>query len=134
MVFGNPFPRKDISCNNANNSKREMKFEYEEEKEIEEDIISIIMQPHEGVPASSPFCITPMQLDIPAEGNVTVDISFTPPDLIANESEMECIGIIKGYMSLDDKEAHFVPGMVFRVQGYRACPMHLNLHASVTSE
>uniref|UniRef100_UPI00358F2E4B deleted in lung and esophageal cancer protein 1-like isoform X3 n=1 Tax=Myxine glutinosa TaxID=7769 RepID=UPI00358F2E4B len=133
MVFGNPFPRKYISCNNASKSKSEMRLEDEEEK-MEEDVISVIMQPREGVPASSPFCIAPTQLVIPAKGNGTVDITFTPPDLIGNETEMECVGIIKGYMSLDAKAVRCVPGMLFRVQGYGACPMHLNLHATVTSE
>ncbi|KFP85884.1 Deleted in lung and esophageal cancer protein 1, partial [Acanthisitta chloris] len=68
-----------------------------------EKIISVLIQPHEGVPADSPYSITPRQIVIPGGGSSSVCISFTPRVLPETTAEVRCEGFVLGFVSLDDK-------------------------------
>ncbi|NWX54276.1 DLEC1 protein, partial [Promerops cafer] len=68
-----------------------------------EKIISVLMRPHEGVPADSPYSIAPRQIVVPGGGSSDVYVSFTPLVLPDSEAELRCDGLVLGFMSLDDK-------------------------------
>ncbi|NWW76135.1 DLEC1 protein, partial [Climacteris rufus] len=63
--------------------------------------ISVLIRPHEGVPADSPYSVTPRQIVVPGGGSSDVCISFTPLVLPASEAELRCEGLVLGFMSLD---------------------------------
>ncbi|NXE90540.1 DLEC1 protein, partial [Menura novaehollandiae] len=65
--------------------------------------ISVLIRPHEGVPADSPYSITPRQIVIPGGGSSDVYISFTPCILPDTAAELRCEGLVLGFMSLDSK-------------------------------
>ncbi|NXP25648.1 DLEC1 protein, partial [Scytalopus superciliaris] len=66
-------------------------------------IVSVFLRPHEGVPADSPYSVTPRQIVVPGGGSSDIYISFTPSVLPETESEVRCEGLLLGFMSLDDK-------------------------------
>ncbi|NXX79678.1 DLEC1 protein, partial [Urocolius indicus] len=66
-------------------------------------IASVLIRPHGGVPADTPYSITPRQIVVPGCGSVSVGISFTPHVLPETMSEVQCEGFMLGFMSLDDK-------------------------------
>ncbi|NWI98515.1 DLEC1 protein, partial [Crypturellus undulatus] len=66
-------------------------------------IISVLLRPHEGVPADNPFSITPRQIVVPGGGSISVHICFTPRVLPAGASEVQCEAFVLGFMSLDNK-------------------------------
>ncbi|NWV74595.1 DLEC1 protein, partial [Dasyornis broadbenti] len=68
-----------------------------------ENIISVFIRPHEGVPADSPYSITPRQIVVPGGGSSDVYISFTPLVLPDTEAELCCDAFVLGFMSLDNK-------------------------------
>ncbi|NWI87030.1 DLEC1 protein, partial [Pitta sordida] len=68
-----------------------------------EKIVSVLLRPHEGIPADSPYSITPRQIVVPGGGSSDVCISFTPPILPETETQRRCEGLMLGFMSLDDK-------------------------------
>ncbi|NXT57877.1 DLEC1 protein, partial [Pluvianellus socialis] len=68
-----------------------------------EKIVSVLIRPHEGVPADSPYSITPRQIVVPGGGSSSVCISFTPRVLPEAVPEVQCQGFVLGFMSLDDK-------------------------------
>ncbi|NXA88274.1 DLEC1 protein, partial [Melanocharis versteri] len=80
-----------------------------QEKEIRsqestgEKNISVLIRPHEGVPADSPYSIAPRQIVVPGGGSSDVYISFTPFVLPDTEAELRCEGLVLGFMSLDSK-------------------------------
>ncbi|NWW00972.1 DLEC1 protein, partial [Oreocharis arfaki] len=65
--------------------------------------VSVLMRPHEGVPADSPYSIAPRQIVVPGGGSSDVYISFTPLVLPDTEAELCCVGVVLGFMSLDSK-------------------------------
>ncbi|NWT98482.1 DLEC1 protein, partial [Urocynchramus pylzowi] len=65
--------------------------------------ISVLIRPHEGVPADSPYSVAPRQIVVPGGGSSDVYISFTPLVLPDTEAELCCDGHVLGFMSLDDK-------------------------------
>uniref|UniRef100_A0A669QRK1 DLEC1 cilia and flagella associated protein n=1 Tax=Phasianus colchicus TaxID=9054 RepID=A0A669QRK1_PHACC len=137
MFFGDPFPPKDMAKNETastgSNSEISSNTECEEEGIITEEptrqkIVSVLLRPHEGVPADNPYSITPRQIVIPGGGSSSVCISFTPHVLPEPVTEVRCEGFLLGFMSLDDET---VPGKVHRRHGYDAVPLRIDLRASV---
>ncbi|NXS95285.1 DLEC1 protein, partial [Jacana jacana] len=66
-------------------------------------IVSVVMRPHEGVPADNPYSITPRQIVVPGGGSIFVCISFTPSVLPEAVPEVRCEGLLLGFMSLDEE-------------------------------
>ncbi|KFV08281.1 Deleted in lung and esophageal cancer protein 1, partial [Tauraco erythrolophus] len=66
-------------------------------------IVSVLIRPHEGVPADNPYSITPRQIVVPGGGSISVCISFAPWVLPEASTEVQCEGFVLGFMSLDDK-------------------------------
>ncbi|XP_059725514.1 deleted in lung and esophageal cancer protein 1 [Haemorhous mexicanus] len=91
--------------------------------------ISVLIRPHEGVPADSPYSIAPRQIVVPGGGSSDVYISFTPLVLPDTEAELCCDGLVLGFMSLDDKLARRVPSKVQRSHGYEAPPLRVHVEA-----
>ncbi|XP_039609639.1 deleted in lung and esophageal cancer protein 1 isoform X1 [Polypterus senegalus] len=105
----------------------EKEDENEEPKQIK--VVSVNLRPHDGINSDYPFCITPQQIVVPANGNATVHVSFTPLTL-AEVNKVECVGYALGFMSLERKVC-CVPEKVQRVQGYDLEPLRLDLNGSV---
>ncbi|EHB00377.1 Deleted in lung and esophageal cancer protein 1 [Heterocephalus glaber] len=97
-----------------------------------EHIISVILREHEGVPADHLFSISPKQMVVPAGGNSTIYISFTPivlgPETL---HKVACTGYALGFMSLDDEEERDIPGRSHRRQDFAVGPLRLDLHSYV---
>ncbi|NXJ92681.1 DLEC1 protein, partial [Corythaixoides concolor] len=66
-------------------------------------IVSVLIRPHEGVPADNPYSITPRQIVVPGGGSISVCVSFTPRVLPEAATEAQCEGFALGFMSLDHK-------------------------------
>ncbi|NXY73098.1 DLEC1 protein, partial [Glareola pratincola] len=66
-------------------------------------MVSVLIRPHEGVPADNPYSVTPKQIVVPGGGSISVCISFTPRLLPEAVPEVQCEGFVLGFMSLDDK-------------------------------
>ncbi|XP_008500453.2 deleted in lung and esophageal cancer protein 1 [Calypte anna] len=98
-----------------------------------QELVSVLIQPHEGVPADSPYSITPRQIVIPGGGSISVCISFTPCIPPETVPELQCDGFVLGFMNLDDQHAKTVPGKVHRREGYEAPPLRIELEAFVRS-
>ncbi|NXW63879.1 DLEC1 protein, partial [Eurystomus gularis] len=87
----------------------EVSYSGSKEKEITsqeptlQKIISVLIRPHEGVPADNPYSVTPRQIVVPGGGSISVHISFTPRVLPETVTEAQCEGFVLGFMSLDDK-------------------------------
>ncbi|XP_021244314.1 deleted in lung and esophageal cancer protein 1 isoform X2 [Numida meleagris] len=94
-------------------------------------IVSVLIRPHEGVLADSPYSITPRQIVVPGGGSTSVCISFNPDLLPKPVAEVRCDGFVLGFMSLDDELARTVPDKVHRGHGYDAAPLRIDLRASV---
>ncbi|RMC04706.1 hypothetical protein DUI87_17876 [Hirundo rustica rustica] len=105
--------------------------EISSQESAREKIISVLVQPHEGVPAVSPYSVVPRQTVVPGGGSSDVYIiSFTPLVLDASaEAELRCDGLMLGFMSLDDKLARMVPNKVQRSHGYEAPPLRVHMEA-----
>uniref|UniRef100_A0A8C4SEY7 DLEC1 cilia and flagella associated protein n=1 Tax=Erpetoichthys calabaricus TaxID=27687 RepID=A0A8C4SEY7_ERPCA len=129
ISFGEPFPRKDVDgneiiggdldsvecenpswdwnklpsttdTNSSRNADSVSNYENEEPKQIK--VVSVNLRPHEGISSDYPFCITPQQIIVPAKGNATVHVSFTPLTL-TEVNKVECVGYALGFMSLERK-------------------------------
>ncbi|XP_067326488.1 deleted in lung and esophageal cancer protein 1 [Anolis sagrei] len=98
---------------------------------IPKQIISVVIRAHEGVPSDYPFCITPKQVVVPAEGNVAIHISFTPLMLPEIINKFECEGFALGFMSLDNPVSQEIPGKVIRGDGHAVAPLRIDLQAFV---
>ncbi|KAJ8375005.1 hypothetical protein SKAU_G00055850 [Synaphobranchus kaupii] len=105
--------------------------EHEEEEEEDSHIMAVHLRAHEGNVSDYPYCITPLQILVPAGGSATVHVSFTPLTLSGPSHDSVCAGFALGFMSLDCKVASCVPGKVERAQGFELEPLRLDLQASV---
>ncbi|KAM9573313.1 deleted in lung and esophageal cancer protein 1 isoform 2-T2 [Guaruba guarouba] len=94
-------------------------------------LVSILVRPHEGVPADSPYSITPRQIVVPGGGSISVGISFTPRVLPETATEVQCEGFVLGFMSLDDKHTKTVPNKVHRKHRYEVPQLRVDLQAFV---
>ncbi|XP_009952310.1 PREDICTED: deleted in lung and esophageal cancer protein 1, partial [Leptosomus discolor] len=94
-------------------------------------IASVLIRPHEGIPADNPYSMTPRQIVVPGGGSISVYISFTPRVLPETVTEVQCEGFVLGFMSLDDQLAKAVPNKVHRRHGYEAPPLRVDLQAFV---
>ncbi|XP_054047968.1 deleted in lung and esophageal cancer protein 1 [Rissa tridactyla] len=142
MFFGDPFPPKAMDENETasigSNSESEISSatDSKEEEIITQEptiqkIVSVLIRPHEGVPADNPYSITPRQIVVPGGGSISVCISFTPRLLPEAVPEVQCEGFVLGFMSLDDELAKTVPHKVHRRHGYEAPPLRIDLQAFV---
>ncbi|XP_066057630.1 deleted in lung and esophageal cancer protein 1 isoform X6 [Chamaea fasciata] len=94
-----------------------------------EKMISVLIRPHEGVPADGPYSVAPRQIVVPGGGSSDVYISFIPLVLPDTEAEQCCDGLVLGFMSLDDKLARMVPNKVQRSHGYEVPPLRVHMEA-----
>ncbi|NXK88434.1 DLEC1 protein, partial [Formicarius rufipectus] len=84
----------------ASDSKEE---EISTQEPATEKIVSVLLRPHEGVLADSPYSVTPRQIVVPGGGSSDIYISFTPSILPETAGEVRCEALLLGFMSLDDK-------------------------------
>ncbi|NXC06644.1 DLEC1 protein, partial [Orthonyx spaldingii] len=77
--------------------------EISSQQSAREKNISVLIRPHEGLRADSPYSIAPRQIVVPGGGSSDVFISFTPLVLPDSEAELRCDGLVLGFMSLDNK-------------------------------
>uniref|UniRef100_A0A8C9MV17 DLEC1 cilia and flagella associated protein n=1 Tax=Serinus canaria TaxID=9135 RepID=A0A8C9MV17_SERCA len=103
VLFGDPFPPVDMAGNEAASSSSTSDSEVVSHEPAGQKNISVLIRPHEGVPADSPYSIAPRQIVVPGGGSSDVYISFTPLVLPDTEAELCCDGLVLGFMSLDDK-------------------------------
>ncbi|XP_041264495.1 deleted in lung and esophageal cancer protein 1 [Onychostruthus taczanowskii] len=140
VLFGDPFPPVDMAGDEAASSGSTSESEVpsgSDSKEMEissqesagEKNISVLIRPHEGVPADIPYSVAPRQIVVPGGGSSDVYISFTPLVLPDTEAELCCDGLLLGFMSLDDKLARRVPSKVRRSHGYGAPPLRVHMEA-----
>ncbi|KFZ54837.1 Deleted in lung and esophageal cancer protein 1, partial [Podiceps cristatus] len=94
-------------------------------------LVSVLIRPHEGVPADNPYSVTPRQIVVPGGASISIYISFTPRVLPEAVPEVQCEGFVLGFMNLDDKLAKTVPNKVWRRHGYEAPPLQVALQACV---
>ncbi|XP_038611437.1 deleted in lung and esophageal cancer protein 1 isoform X2 [Tachyglossus aculeatus] len=94
-------------------------------------LLSLVLQPREGIPSAYPYNVTPRQMTIPARGSATIHLSFTPllpPEVLCR---VPCPGFALGYLSLDRKVDQEVPGKVKRLQDFAVGPLRIDLQAFV---
>ncbi|NXU87910.1 DLEC1 protein, partial [Xiphorhynchus elegans] len=152
MLFEDPFPPLDKDGNKAASSgstseseialkldqtanpcgiiypaSQTMDEEISSQEPPTQKIVSVLLRPHEGVPADSPYSITPRQIVVPGGGSSDIYISFTPSVLPETATEVRCEALLLGFMSLDNKLARRVPNKVHRTQGYEAPKLRVNL-------
>ncbi|NXY14006.1 DLEC1 protein, partial [Atrichornis clamosus] len=84
----------------GSNSKEK---ELSSQESTTEKNISVVLRPHEGVPADSPYFITPRQIVVPGGGSSDIYISFSPLVLPDTTAELRCEALMLGFMSLDGK-------------------------------
>ncbi|KAF4800195.1 Deleted in lung and esophageal cancer protein 1 [Turdus rufiventris] len=120
----------------SNSKKKEISTQESTGKKI----VSVLLRPHVGVPADSPYSIAPRQIVpalntlsrpqvVPGGGSSDVYISFSPLVLPDTEAERRCDGVLLGFMSLDNKLARMVPNKAWRSQGYEAPPFQVHVEA-----
>ncbi|NWI63783.1 DLEC1 protein, partial [Todus mexicanus] len=156
MFFGDPFPPKDMaesetaSTGSTSEPENALKLDqtavpcgsvYPASQTADEEVItgepttekivSVLIRPHEGVPADNPYSITPRQIVVPGGGSISVCISFTPRVLPETETEVQCEAFALGFMSLDDELAKTVPDKVHRGDGYEVPPFRVDLEGFV---
>nr|XP_021152469.1 deleted in lung and esophageal cancer protein 1 isoform X2 [Columba livia] len=143
LFFGDPFPLKDTDEKETPSIGSNLDSEIEpsdadgEEQEIitqeptVQKIVSVLIRPHEGIPADNPYSITPRQIVVPGGGSIFVSISFAPCALPEAVSEVQCEGFVLGFMSLDNELAKTVPNKVHRRDGYDVPPLRVDLQGFV---
>ncbi|XP_053845951.1 LOW QUALITY PROTEIN: deleted in lung and esophageal cancer protein 1 [Vidua macroura] len=124
---GSIYPALETTDEPPGSDSKEMEISSQESEG--EKNISVLIQPHEGVPADSPYSVAPRQIVVPGGGSSDVYISFTPLVLPDTEAELRCDGLLLGFMSLDDKLARRVPSKVRRSHGYEAPPLRVHMEA-----
>ncbi|XP_033743778.1 deleted in lung and esophageal cancer protein 1-like isoform X2 [Pecten maximus] len=90
---------------------------------------SVFVRSHEGVPDEAPYSIKNKQMIIPARGNASVNVNFTPFPTGQVSEERDCIGYALGYMSLDNGKASRTENKVSRLQGYEMSCLRLDMTA-----
>ena len=66
---------------------------------------------------------------IPAKGHANVVLSFTPYPTAEVPKDVDCIGYMLGYMSLDNEKAIGQEGLVTRSQAYDTAQERLDMTA-----
>ncbi|XP_055364189.1 deleted in lung and esophageal cancer protein 1 isoform X2 [Betta splendens] len=97
----------------------------------EKNLSSASSRPHVGKLSDYPYCITPLQIVIPAKSSVTIHVSFTPLTLPGSTPKTRCVGLALGFLSLESESAALVPGKVRRAQGLDLEPVRVDLVATV---
>ncbi|KAL9871157.1 deleted in lung and esophageal cancer protein 1 [Geothlypis trichas] len=124
---GSIYPALESTDEPPGSDSREMEISSQES--AGEKNISVLLRPHEGVPADSPYSIAPRQIVVPGGGSSDVFISFTPLVIPDTEAELCCDALLLGFMSLDSKLARGVPSKVRRSRGYEAPPLRVHMEA-----
>uniref|UniRef100_A0A8C2MWT3 Deleted in lung and esophageal cancer 1 n=1 Tax=Cricetulus griseus TaxID=10029 RepID=A0A8C2MWT3_CRIGR len=102
------------------------------ETRAEEQIISVILQGHEGLPSDSMYRVSPKQVVIPAGGNRVMHIFFTPMALDLDiRHKVECAAYALGFMSLDKETDREIPGRMRRLHEFAVGPLRLDLNGYV---
>ncbi|XP_039699231.1 deleted in lung and esophageal cancer protein 1 isoform X3 [Pteropus medius] len=151
VFYGPPFPLPDQDGNNllcpetpessisflSSSLSNESESSHEAAQAAESScsnpqIISVVLQGHEGEPSDHLYRVRPKQVVVPAGGSSTISISFTPvvlgPSIL---HKVECTGYALGFMSLDNKVERELPGRRRRLQGFDVQPLRLDLHSYV---
>ncbi|XP_074401785.1 deleted in lung and esophageal cancer protein 1 isoform X3 [Zonotrichia albicollis] len=139
VLFGDPFPPVDMagkeSASSGSSSESKppgsdsKEMEISSQESAEEKNISVLIRPHEGVLADSPYSVAPRQIVVPGGGSSDVYISFTPLVIPDTEAELCCEALLLGFMSLDSKLAREVPSKVRRSHVYEAPPLRVLVEA-----
>ena len=66
---------------------------------------------------------------IPAKGHANIALSFAPFATAEVSKDMDCIGYMLGYMSLDNEKAVRQEGLVTRSQAYDTAQLRLDMTA-----
>ena len=66
---------------------------------------------------------------IPAKSHANIALSFTPYRTAEVPKDMDCIGYMLGYMSLDNEKAVRQEGLVTRSQAYDTAQVRLDMTA-----
>ena len=66
---------------------------------------------------------------IPAKSHANIALSFTPYPTAEVPKDMDCIGYMLGYMSLDNEKAVRQEGLVTRSQAYDTAQVRLDMTA-----
>ncbi|XP_077365596.1 deleted in lung and esophageal cancer protein 1 [Festucalex cinctus] len=103
----------------------------DENNRLKKKMLSVHIRPHVGDKSDEPYCVTPQQIVIPAQGSNTVNVSFTPLTLSTTSCESKCAGLAVGFISLDSEVAACIPGKVTRLQGLDLEPIRVDLLAVV---
>ncbi|XP_055506112.1 deleted in lung and esophageal cancer protein 1 [Leucoraja erinacea] len=111
--------------------EEEPELEEEENMMLTSDLITVVLQAHEGTQADYPYCVTPRQMVVPGGGCSIINVSFTPLALNGEATNVECEGFALGFLSLDNKVAVGEPGKVSRNQGYNTEPLRLDFSGDV---
>ncbi|XP_019745531.1 deleted in lung and esophageal cancer protein 1 isoform X2 [Hippocampus comes] len=123
-------PQASLRC--AAGTEREDDASEEEEGDrlcpAKRKMLSVHIRPHVGDKSDEPYCVSPRQIVIPAQGNSTVHVSFTP---LTTSCESKCVGLALAFISLDSKEASCVPAKVSRARGLDLEPIRVDLLALV---
>ncbi|NXC46130.1 DLEC1 protein, partial [Penelope pileata] len=98
---GSIYPTSQTTDESSNTGSKEEEIIAREP--TTEKIVSVLIRPHEGVPADDPYSITPRQIVVPGGGSTSICISFTPRVLPGSVTEVQCRGFLLGFMSLDNK-------------------------------
>uniref|UniRef100_A0A8B9IRW2 DLEC1 cilia and flagella associated protein n=1 Tax=Amazona collaria TaxID=241587 RepID=A0A8B9IRW2_9PSIT len=124
MFFEDPFPLKNTDENEAGSigstSESEIVLKLDQSGPTVQKLVSVLVRPHEGVPADSPYSITPRQIVVPGGGSISVCISFTPHVLPETATEVQCEGFVLGFMIDMDLDR----GMVFYAMASDLLPDH----------
>ncbi|XP_006869246.1 PREDICTED: deleted in lung and esophageal cancer protein 1 [Chrysochloris asiatica] len=128
--FGSPCPSDESECSSHETVHSAESSPHDSTKATQ--IISVILQEHEGVPCTSLYSVRPRQVVVPAGSSSTISISFTPmvlsPDIL---NKVECTGYALGFMSLDSEVDREIPGRRRRLQDFAVGPLRLDLHGYV---
>nr|XP_031359643.1 deleted in lung and esophageal cancer protein 1 [Lonchura striata domestica] len=124
---GSIYPALETTDEPPGSDSKEMEISSQES--AGEKNVSVLIRPHEGVPADSPYSVAPRQIVVPGGGSSDIYISFAPLVLPDTEAELRCEGLLLGFMSLDNKPARMVPNKVRRSHGYGAPPLRVHMEA-----
>ncbi|XP_059324950.1 deleted in lung and esophageal cancer protein 1 [Ammospiza nelsoni] len=124
---GSIYPALESTDEPPGSDSKEMEISSQES--AGEKNISVLIRPHEGVLADSPYSVAPKQIVVPGGGSSDIYISFTPLVIPDTEAELSCAALLLGFMSLDSKLARGVPSKVRRSHVYEAPPLRVHVEA-----
>ncbi|XP_065053136.1 deleted in lung and esophageal cancer protein 1-like isoform X2 [Rhopilema esculentum] len=118
VMIGNPFPPLDKDGQ-----------EVELEDDLEEPLIRVKLNPHQGKIASIPFAVEPKQMIIPAKSSTQATARFIPFENAVEKMDVQ--GYALGFMSLLNQDKFHEEGRTLRCDGIDVPPFHLNFTGSI---